>query len=627
MPYIVTNSDGSSVITVPDSAVDTGTYSLALIGRNVANYGQYFAQNTLRHLENFASTTAPSPGTLLQGQLWYNKSEQQLSVWQGATWKRIGTVVGSQNQKPTTYRSSGTSFFNTTTNKLEVWNNGWQEAGYGGLVTSAYSADSDVQSPITYGTRLRTLFLREAATDRSIPVLAMIYTKSPQISPGAAASNRGTTEVPVGSGNYETIMAFWSDYDFYVNSSGTETPIGDSVVNYYDELVEVDGSSNPLGILSARSGRNTGQVFKGLNQRAEYEGSSIATFDSVFITGSLGSESVRVPEAYFTELDVSTLMTVLNLNVDNDASVGSMLTVEGNITSTSGIINTTSLVVTNDTTLNGTTTINGSIVVNGVNTQTLGTDAERIEDGYFANIVVDTVEAANATIGNLTVTGTTAGLNVDGLQSSGDLVLTGGATIQVDSTIEGTVANVRTLSDTSSGTARYLTFAENDINNTKQPLRTDSGLTYEPLHGDLATQGNITASIFYGVATSAQYADLAEMYSSDEQYDAGTVVMIGGSAEVTACDSDACADVFGVVSTAPAVLMNDKAEGVPVALQGRVPVKVLGPVKKGERLVSAGNGKARGIGDTEYDARIVIGRSLCDHSADEGIVEAVIGVK
>ena len=59
MPYIVTNSDGSSTITVADSVVDTSTYSLALVGRNVSNYGQYFAQNTIRHLENFASSTAP----------------------------------------------------------------------------------------------------------------------------------------------------------------------------------------------------------------------------------------------------------------------------------------------------------------------------------------------------------------------------------------------------------------------------------------------------------------------------------------------------------------------------------------------------------------------------------------
>src|SRR6056300_969435 len=157
MPYIVTNSDGSLTVTVPDSAVDTSTYSLALVGRSVSNYGQYFAQNTIRQLENFASAVAPSPGSTLEGQLWYNKTEQQLSVWQGSSWKRVGTVVGADNEKPTTYRTSGTTFFNTTTNKLELWNDGWREAGYGGLVTSAYSTDTNIQSPTTYGTKLRSL--------------------------------------------------------------------------------------------------------------------------------------------------------------------------------------------------------------------------------------------------------------------------------------------------------------------------------------------------------------------------------------------------------------------------------------------------------------------------------------
>ena len=95
MPYIVTNSDGSSTITVADSVVDTSTYSLALVGRNVSNYGQYFAQNTIRHLENFASSTAPSPSTRLVGQLWYDKSESILRVWDGSNWKRAtGTLVG-----------------------------------------------------------------------------------------------------------------------------------------------------------------------------------------------------------------------------------------------------------------------------------------------------------------------------------------------------------------------------------------------------------------------------------------------------------------------------------------------------------------------------------------------------
>ena len=67
MPYTVSNTDGSITVSVADSTVDTSTYSLALVGRNVSNYGAYFVQNAIRSLENFASATAPTPGTVLIG--------------------------------------------------------------------------------------------------------------------------------------------------------------------------------------------------------------------------------------------------------------------------------------------------------------------------------------------------------------------------------------------------------------------------------------------------------------------------------------------------------------------------------------------------------------------------------
>ena len=75
MPYIINNSDNSLSVTVQDQVVDTTNYSLALVGRQVSNYGQYFAQNTLRHLENFASVSAPTPATKLIGQIWFDKTE------------------------------------------------------------------------------------------------------------------------------------------------------------------------------------------------------------------------------------------------------------------------------------------------------------------------------------------------------------------------------------------------------------------------------------------------------------------------------------------------------------------------------------------------------------------------
>lgn len=141
--------------------------------------------------------------------------------------------------------------------------------------------------------------------------------------------------------------------------------------------------------------------------------------------------------------------------------------------------------------------------------------------------------------------------------------------------------------------------------------------------------GNVTGTYFIGTATQAQYADLAENYLADQEYEAGTVVKIGGDFEITQTTNHADVDVFGVISTEPAYLMNSEAQGLPVALQGRVPVKVLGKIKKGERIVSSDEpGVAWALGSDEYDARAIIGRSLQDkEDGGLGIIEVVIGVK
>ena len=153
--------------------------------------------------------------------------------------------------------------------------------------------------------------------------------------------------------------------------------------------------------------------------------------------------------------------------------------------------------------------------------------------------------------------------------------------------------------------------------------RTDTGYTYNP------GSGTLTSTIFSGTATTARYADLAEIYSADADYEAGTVVKLGGSEEITQTTTSTDTDVFGVISTDPAYLMNSSAEGLPVAMTGRCPVKVIGNVNKGERLVSSDvPGVAWALGNDEYDTRAVIGRALQNKDNDgEGIIEAVIGVK
>jgi hypothetical protein len=130
----------------------------------------------------------------------------------------------------------------------------------------------------------------------------------------------------------------------------------------------------------------------------------------------------------------------------------------------------------------------------------------------------------------------------------------------------------------------------------------------------------------YGVSTQARYADLAENYQADKPYPAGTVLMFGGTAEVTQADADTRA-VAGIVSTNPAHLMNGGLTGtnvVPVALQGRVPCNIIGPVKKGDLMISAGFGYAKASENPQIGQ--VIGKALCDFpSATKAVIEIVVG--
>ena len=149
-----------------------------------------------------------------------------------------------------------------------------------------------------------------------------------------------------------------------------------------------------------------------------------------------------------------------------------------------------------------------------------------------------------------------------------------------------------------------------------------------PTASNTYTLGNTTNwfSKSFTVAATAQYADLAENYTADAEYLPGTVVHFGGEQEVTICDTDMCSKVAGVVSTNPAYLMNGRLESahlVAVALVGRVPTKVRGPVHKGDLMVSAGDGHAR----AENLPRVgtVIGKALEDFNGDTGVIEVVVG--
>ena len=155
----------------------------------------------------------------------------------------------------------------------------------------------------------------------------------------------------------------------------------------------------------------------------------------------------------------------------------------------------------------------------------------------------------------------------------------------------------------------------------------------------ITTGSNITSGVITGNWTlstgsrlNATYADLAERFEADAEYDAGTVVELGGEKEVTSVVNDLSENVFGVVSKTAAYLMNsgagsDKTHPA-IAVSGRVQVKVSGSVKKGDRLVSAGRGKARAAQLGEATAFNTIGRSLVNKSDEgTGTVEAIVTIK
>lgn len=198
----------------------------------------------------------------------------------------------------------------------------------------------------------------------------------------------------------------------------------------------------------------------------------------------------------------------------------------------------------------------------------------------------------------------------------------------VAGTIDGTV-NQATVADTvksidANGVdlEHFVTFVNSsDSSSTANALRTDGGLSYNPSTNVLST-----------TASAAQYSDLAERYEADQPMEPGDVVKIGGDKEITKTTQQGDEQVFGVISTAPAYSMNKDAgtdQTHPyVALSGRVPCKVIGSVRKGDRLIaSAEPGVAQAVSTLE-DTTIfaVIGRSL-ETNTDETVkyIEIAVG--
>ena len=255
---------------------------------------------------------------------------------------------------------------------------------------------------------------------------------------------------------------------------------------------------------------------------------------------------------------------------------------------------------------NGNVYISGNLTVSG-NTAFTYTTTNFVTES--ANVIQTAYLSGNASTNSGTIT------QQNTMVPSGTINLGSGSAYYSNAyatNIYGTLQTAAQTNITSVGTLSGLTVSAAIVPNANASV-------------NLGSSGAWWATI-YGTSTHAQYADLAENYRADKQYNPGTVLMFGGAAEVTIADADTTA-VAGVVSTNPAHLMNGALTGqfvTPLALMGRVPCNVIGPIAKGDLLVSAGFGFAK----TNNGASVgqVIGKALEDFPIlAKGVIEVVVG--
>lgn len=313
---------------------------------------------------------------------------------------------------------------------------------------------------------------------------------------------------------------------------------------------------------------------------------STTTFGNISVSGTLATNELSVENSISTSSVSSDALVVTNeANIANATLSGSTV-----ISSARMAVITTGTSTTNGN-LIGTWTLSGSGVANGVNGTALWiTDGNLVVSGSGnVGIRTDNYYYANGT--RISFEGQYTNSNVAAYLPTyaANIGVVGGAT----------VFNGRTLTT-----------------------------------GANTTTGNITGNwtLTSGSKINATYADLAERFAADDIYEPGTVVELGGEKEITIAKDELSENIFGVVSNTAAYLMNSGAgsdETHPaIAVAGRVFVKVVGPVKKGDRLVSAGNGLARAANSGELTPFNTIGRSLINKDTeDAGVIEAVVMIR
>jgi hypothetical protein len=600
MSYIINKYNGEQLVLLQDGTLDTTT-SLGLVGKNYVGYGEVQNENFIFLLENFAGNNPPTRPIL--GQTWYDTANKKLNAYDGTNWLTVGSAEAANFAPPNP--SLGALWLDTNNNQLFVYSlEGWTLVGPEGI--NGYQE-----------TRIKAAVLRDLNSVNHIVLLTYV--------------------------NGE-VQSIYSSDTFTIN-------LLDQITGFDDLVPGLNIKNNSIVAGNLKGNADTASrlaVARTING-VPFDGSSNITITAQTI-GTLTKGSYIIGSNYNGSTNTTWSVNASELN-----TIGTVVARDSTGSFEAGTVTAEKFVgplIGNVVVDYGVSTFNKIVCnsIEGFNFNGSAGSAGRLAPGRFINGVFfdgtnDIVVSASAG----TLTGTTLAANVTdtNIRTLGLLTNLGvadaGIKVGLSNQLEiKVVANQPTLAVTNgtglriqindlsqAGGQADFSFVSSD---TALALGGDSDPTFI---GDLSSTcniglparpfGKIYAGILYGTATTAQYADLAENYQADDYYEPGTVLEFGGKKEVTLA-KDSTAKVAGVVTSNPAYLMNTKLSGehvVAIALQGRVPCKVQGTIKKGDMLQAASGGYAQAAQDPKIGT--VIGKALEDFEGIEGKIEVAVG--
>ena len=641
MAYTINLTDGTVFATISDGTYNQSS-SVTLVGKNYAGYGEFLDENFIQMLENFSNTTAPSAP--LTGQLWWDKTNSLLKVYNGTIFKTISAATASASTP--TSNVTGDLWYDTTNQQLKVY------TGSSFIVVGpAYSSSQGTTGAIPetildntstphYVTTLYSNSVRVAifSSDADFTAAAPVSTLFPTVYKGVTFSNASGTNMAgnlVSSGN------------LIVTTGGTTraifTTTGANISGYGNVTGNVTGGNILTAGQVSATGNVTGANFIGnvvspagsnVSTTGNITGGNILTAGLISATGTITS-AANITGSYFlgngSQLTgISAAVSVSQ--IQNGNSNVRIAASDGNVSI--GVNSVANVVVIDTTSIYANVANVSSIAKGGTNAVgNIGGPTSYFNVTYTSTLNAVTANASgNITGGNLLFgSGIVSGTgNIAGNYFIGNgSLLTGISTGYGNANV---AANLAAFGSNPISTTGNITGGNLVTSGTTGILSVNS-IT----HTGTNAVGNIGSSSSYfnqvfATATTALYADVAERFAADEVLEAGTVVELGGTAEITKSRTELSDNVFGVISTRAAYLMNGGAgendTHPPVAMTGRVPVKVTGIVRKGDRLVSAGSGYARAARAGEVTAFNVIGRSLVDKlTIESGTIEAIVTIK